>query len=98
MWAAYGLGNLGDSRAVKPLIQTLVDEDETVRISAANALGHIGSCQALDPLIHALKDKNGFVRDQAALSLGLIGDDRAVASLNELYGARARQESPSTVG
>ena len=40
--AALALGQLGDTRAVEPLIQALKDEDSYVRSAAADALTKLG--------------------------------------------------------
>lgn len=54
--AASALGEIGDARAVEPLIQTLEDRDSLVAGKAAQALGRIGDARAVEPLIQALKD------------------------------------------
>ena len=71
---------IGDERAVEPLIQALKDKDSDVREVAAEVLVKIGE-PAVEPLIQALKDENQFVRWGAALALGEIGDERAVEPL-----------------
>ena len=71
---------IGDERAVEPLIQALKDKDSDVREGAAEVLVKIGE-PAVEPLIRALKDENQFVRWGAALALGEIGDKRAVEPL-----------------
>jgi len=57
MWAAMGLGNIGDDRSVEPLMGALSDEDEMVRSEVAFALGRIGDKGARDSLIRALKGR-----------------------------------------
>jgi len=79
--AAWALGEIGDVKAVDPLIDALKDEEEEVRQSAAYALGKIGDAKAVDPLIDALKDEEGEVRERAAWALGEIGDGKAVDAL-----------------
>jgi len=81
MEAAVALGNIGDPRAVEPLIRALGDKDWRVRMEAAVALGNIGDPRAVEPLIQALGDKSGSVRRVAARALGEIGDPRAVEPL-----------------
>lgn len=64
--AAQALGELGDTRAVDPLIAALYDEDEHVRSSVAVALGQLKDVRAVDPLIAATEnDKNKYVRGAA---------------------------------
>jgi HEAT repeat protein/CheY-like chemotaxis protein len=78
--AAHTLGEMGDERAIEPLIEVLQDRDShwNVRSAAARALARIGGPRVVEPLIAALK--NG-VRDAAALALGGLGDSRAVQPL-----------------
>lgn len=77
--AAKALGNLasllaqiGDARAVGPLIQALEDEDGDVRSSAAYALGVIGDERAVEPLIQALNDTS-IVRERHGIPIGVQG-------------------------
>jgi HEAT repeat protein len=79
--AAFSLGQIGDPRAVGPLIDALRDEDTIVRAEAAGALGGLGDRAAVDPLIRALYDAHWEVRSNAALSLGALGDSRAAPHL-----------------
>jgi HEAT repeat protein len=82
--AATALGDLGDERAVEPLIEALQDEDNFVRKMAATACGKLHDRKAVEPLIEALADEDPFVRERAAQALGKIGDSRAVDPLNHL--------------
>ncbi len=70
--AANALGEIGDTRAVEPLIAALKDQ-WPVAITAIEALGHFGT-MAVEPLITILKnyDENGSQRN-AAIALGRIG-------------------------
>jgi len=79
--AAESLGELGDTRAVEPLIVALEDSDSLVRHRAAEALGKLGDKRAVEPLIIALQGKNVEVRCAAARALGEIWDARAVDPL-----------------
>jgi HEAT repeat protein len=79
--AAEALGNLGDARAVVPLITALKnDELSGVRWKAAEALSKIGA-PAVDGLIEALQHHDDDVRWKAAIALGEIGDPRGVEPL-----------------
>ncbi|NIA12001.1 MAG: hypothetical protein GWP10_20345 [Nitrospiraceae bacterium] len=62
------------------LIDALADEEEWVRLHAAEALGEIGE-PAVEPLITALRDEHEYVRLYAAIALGETGDKRAVEPL-----------------
>lgn len=66
--------------AVEPLISTLQDDDEWVRIRVAHSLGEIGDPRAAEALGTSLKDL--LVGSSAAKSLGKIGSPRAVAELS----------------
>jgi hypothetical protein len=83
--AARALGQIGDARAVEPLIEILNDRQGSASL-AAIALGKIGDSRAVEPLIAALKDKGANyypIRSNAADALGSIGDSRAVEPLVE---------------
>ncbi|MDO9325408.1 MAG: HEAT repeat domain-containing protein [Methanoregula sp.] len=82
--AAEALGNLGDERAVGPLITALKrDEFSGVRWKAAEALSKIGN-PAVESLIAALQYPDDDVRWKAAIALGEIGNPDAVAPLISL--------------
>ena len=79
--AAEALGDLGDSRAVEPLVTALKnDEFSGVRWKAAEALSKLGS-PAVPALIGALRHEDDDVRWKAAIALGEIGDPQAVEPL-----------------
>jgi HEAT repeat protein len=72
--AARALGEIGDERAVGPLIACLNNTSvpEVVRMAAAEALGAIGDSSALRPLRTALLDHDPEVRDTAKQALDQI--------------------------
>jgi HEAT repeat protein len=74
------LGELGDQRAVEPLIDALKDEKADVRREASGALARIGE-PALMPLVAELEDEDGRAREAAARALGLLGDVRSIGPL-----------------
>jgi HEAT repeat protein len=78
--AARGLGQIGDIRAVEPLIAALRGRED-VRAVAAQALGQIDDGRAVEPLIAALKDSGSNIRAASARALGQLGDLRAVDRL-----------------
>jgi HEAT repeat protein len=80
-WTADILGELGDRRAVQPLIESLQDEAPNVRRSVALALGQLGDGRAVHPLIGCLQDPDAEVCRNAVEALGEIGDERAVEPL-----------------
>ena len=86
------LGNIGDARAVEPLIKVLEDikylkintatiGQVGVRRHAANALGKIGDTRAIEPLSQAIEDDDWQIRCNVAKALGEISDVRAVEHL-----------------
>lgn len=82
--AAEVLGEIGDPRAVGPLINALRHFFHPVGSSAAWALGKIGDPRAVEPLIKAITDKNSFIDEAAAEALGKIGDKSSVPALRKL--------------
>jgi len=82
-YTATGLGELGDTRAVLPLMETLDStRDPELRRSIATALGCLGSQRAVDLLIKVLRtDEDQRVQQSAARALGQIGDERAIRPL-----------------
>jgi len=86
--AATALGDIGDPRAVAPLIAALdvPGRRESARKAAARALGKLRDARAVDPLITALQDTGlPRVSTAAAEALGKIGDPRAVGPLLAAY-------------
>src|SRR5260221_10272356 len=59
--AAEALGQVGDARAVEPLVVTLQDPNSTVplQLAAAESLGKIGDRRAVQTLFAALKHPHG---------------------------------------
>lgn len=81
--AAIVLGEIGDSRAVAPLIEALDDERFYVRDALALALGRMGEA-ALEPLLQVVKDKHPARRAGAAMALRYLGRMEALDALREL--------------
>jgi HEAT repeat protein len=85
--AAKALGEIGDSRAVAPLIAALNSGENDLQVTAADALGNLADSRAVDSLIELLL-KEGIkkeLRIAVANALGQIGDVRAIAPLIDLY-------------
>jgi HEAT repeat protein len=79
--AATALGEIGDPRAVNPLIAVLKNGNPDLKIEASRALGKIGDVSGVKPLLAALNDESGGVRTEAVQALVKIGGDAAVNGL-----------------
>jgi hypothetical protein len=79
IWAIIQLGESGDPRAVRPLMDCCAEEDPVIRNSAINALGKIGSGRAIDLLVERLDDvkEETRIRINAASALAAIRSERA---------------------
>lgn len=91
-WVAIeALGELGDRRAVQPLVQYLRRKEDYRwgKRLVADALGEIGGSQAVEALSAMLADGDLFVRRLAALALLRQGDTRLLPRVAELL-----RESP----
>jgi HEAT repeat protein len=65
--AAETLGNLGDSRAIDPLIQALSDYKSNVIEKSAEALGKIGDTRAVNPLLQLLDYHTSLTNEQVGV-------------------------------
>src|SRR5919109_1556279 len=82
--AAVALGDLGDQRAVDPLIGALQEDGpRAVRLAAVRAVGDLRDERATRPLVALVEDdsEDREVRWAAAEALGEIGDPRAFEPL-----------------
>jgi len=99
--AAKALGEIGDHRALEPLINALEDKVLSGGEAAAEALERIGT-PAVEPLIDALKDQDWSIRQAAAEVLGHIGDVQAVkpliAALKDKKARRAAIKALDKIG
>ncbi len=76
--AAITLGEMGDERAIGPLIIALRDAEWNVREAAEESLAQIGS-PAVEPLIKALREYQ--IRNYVIKVLGKIKDERVLDPL-----------------
>ncbi|HSW29622.1 MAG TPA: HEAT repeat domain-containing protein [Longimicrobiales bacterium] len=81
--AARALGDVGDPRAVRPLVAALGDAEAPVREEAARALGRLNDPSAAGALAAALADDAWRVQDAAASALRSLGSRDAVPRLRE---------------
>ncbi|MDI9618104.1 HEAT repeat domain-containing protein [Methanothermobacter sp.] len=85
--AARALGNIGDSRAIEPLINSLEDPDIDVRISALRSLASLRNERSADAVEGCLNDPLEDIRKNALITLAEVdpkrGVDHALAALND---------------
>ena len=84
--AAAALGNLGDKRALEPLVALLRDGDQGVRMVAADALGNLRDERAVPALVTALTSagRKGPAFWAPIRALAAIGGDEALAAMGQL--------------
>jgi HEAT repeat protein len=88
---ARALGEIGDPRAIEPLIASLSkDSNHANIIDVSMALGNIGT-PAVGSLIGLLESYNPDIRKEAARALGWIKDKTATDSL---FAAFMKEKSP----
>jgi bilin biosynthesis protein len=80
--AARALGEIGDVRAVSPLINLFKDDKIRVQLWATDALIGLGA-DIVDPLVSALGDPDRRVRMGSIVALGEIKDMKAIGPLRE---------------
>lgn len=62
--AAEALGQMGDARAIEPLIKILRDDNDTnARKIAIEALGNIHDARAVEPLLGSLSDRRTVIQN-----------------------------------
>ena len=84
--SAKALGNIGDKRAVDPLMAVFHQPPNLFgdRPAVAHALGQLHDARAVDLLIAGVHDKENWVAIESAWALGEIGDTRAVPALQQI--------------
>ena len=99
---AWVLGEIKDPRALKPIVDSLKDEEWPVRSAAAQALGEFKEASTIEQLIEVLKDSDSGVRRSAARALGSFpSDPRIVEPLISLLSdesAAVRQDVIHVLG
>jgi tetratricopeptide (TPR) repeat protein/HEAT repeat protein len=85
--AAISVAQIGDSRAVEPLVQGLESDDPEIREASAWALGYVGGDAAREALARQLEEgQNGRQQALAAIGIGRIGGEKAAERLTQAYG------------
>lgn len=99
--ATAALGEIGDNRAVEPLLECLRDPDWLLRWYAAISLGKIADDRAVLPLVAVLQKDIGEVRSAAARALGMLKARQAVKPLIDAledHEWRVRAEAVEALG
>jgi HEAT repeat protein len=78
--SAIALGKIGDTKAIEPLIDVLLEDEDPasdphqfVKRAVASALEDIGE-PAIGPLIEVLTDERFYIREYASIALAHIGE------------------------
>jgi HEAT repeat protein len=79
--AADVLGNIGEPRAVGPLLELLKDRDIDVVISSIESLGKTGDGTILESLIPFLNNSDYKIRESTITAMGEIGEQLATENL-----------------
>jgi HEAT repeat protein len=77
------LGKIKDSRAVKPIIELLPNNDPSIRTYAIWSLQEIGHPLAVEPIINVLEDSDSVVRENAATALASFNNKSAIVPLKK---------------
>ena len=93
--AVIALGESGDPRAVRPLIDCCRDKNAELRWHAIVAIGMIRSGRGVEALIERLRDSHerGENRERAAMALAAIGNLSAIAGLKEALAGVAEDKA-----
>ena len=87
IWAITALGNSGDPRAVRSLIDCCQDQNPEIRLHAIEGLHSLRSGRAVSVLIDRLRDKEELpeTRQRAAAALATIRSFSAIRELKDRY-------------
>lgn len=92
--AVMNLGQMGDRRAVPPLLAALNDMDPQLQNFAVRSLAKLKDPRAIEPLIVlANKSANKQVADVAIQALGEFKDARGVAALIDILNRSAQDDA-----
>ena len=85
IWAIMALGNSGDPRAVRSLIDCCQDQSPEIRLRAIEGLHSLKSGRAVSVLINRLRDKEELpeTRQRAAAALATIRSYSAIQELKD---------------
>lgn len=80
----YALSRIRHEKSLVPLIHSIKNEDEDLKIAAVRAMGELGNTRAVPTLIAVLSGTSPLLKIQAAESLGKIGDRSCLEALMKL--------------
>jgi hypothetical protein len=84
----YALGEIGNKKAVIPLIANYGDENDELREMIIYSLGEIGGSESLEFISFTLDEENPQIRLRAVEGLGTIANPNSVKTLiTTLYDA-----------
>jgi HEAT repeat protein len=86
-WAITALGNSGDPRAVRSLVECCQDQDPEIRIRAIEGLKNLRSGRSVEALAERLRDKDELpeIRQRAAATLAAIRSFGAIRELRNRH-------------
>lgn len=85
---ALALGEIGDKRAVEPLIELLKNDNGENKDNLITALGELRDERAIEPLIELFNDSDEFTQEEAVKSIVKIGNPAVnylIKVLNDNY-------------
>jgi HEAT repeat protein len=87
IWAITALGNSGDPRAVRSLVECCQDQDPEIRIRAIEGLKNLRSGRSVEVLAGRLRDKDELpeIRQRAAETLATIRSFGAIRELRNRH-------------
>jgi HEAT repeat protein len=95
--AAYVLGRIADSKALKPLLGGLRHRDARVRAESASALAELEHPAAVEPLLGAGRDTDHSVRNQARIALDRMGNTAVIVGVAALVQPIIREAVRSAI-
>jgi len=86
-WAIIALGNSGDPRAVRSLIECCGDQSPEIRLRAIEGLQSLRSGRSVEVLVDRLRDKGELpeTRQRAAAALATIRSFSAMLELKKMH-------------
>jgi HEAT repeat protein len=96
IWAITALGNSGDPRAVRSLIDCCQDQSSVIRFLAIKGLQSLKSGRSVEALVDRLRDKDELLetRLRAAAALATI---RSFSAIRELRNRHADPDEDGTL-